>query len=400
MKLHQVLTGAANTFDDKAAIAVGSVDDHPFTAYASGCDVVILLSGFTRVQIISGSLYGYKEVSCIDCCDSDGKIAASYGKQVILFEARSASGSNNQGFPFHWENSAELCLNFKITCLSWNREGKRLLIGGDFIQLWSYEHHQQQRNELEKNVSWTCIWACKTSVPIHLLQFSPDGKYFSSVGKHDRLIKVWFDNNQVNPWYRNDEVESQGSGVLDYTFIYLAHPGPVTGFSWRKTSKYMPVSTVVNCLLTSCIDNVCRIWCETVKQCDRNDPISPSMQNSNKCLWHLREGQAKEEMSADPLLRYQLCSTLQFHVAAAVNALSDIPILSSLDSISSENHSSFVLHWLNNKEIQFTMAAESCLGAPVLALEVESMDISEDSSITDSEAEILVPSDDDVERFF
>ena len=31
MKLHQVLTGAANTFDDKAAIAVGSVDDHPFT---------------------------------------------------------------------------------------------------------------------------------------------------------------------------------------------------------------------------------------------------------------------------------------------------------------------------------------------------------------------------------
>jgi len=29
-----------------------------------------------------------------------------------------------KGFPFHWEKSAELCLNFKITCLSWNREGK------------------------------------------------------------------------------------------------------------------------------------------------------------------------------------------------------------------------------------------------------------------------------------
>ena len=45
-----------------------------FQAYASGCDVVILLSGFTRVQIIPGSLYGYKEVSCINCCDSDGKV--------------------------------------------------------------------------------------------------------------------------------------------------------------------------------------------------------------------------------------------------------------------------------------------------------------------------------------
>ena len=79
----------------------------------------------------------------------------------------------------------------------------------------------------------------------------------------------------------------------------------------------------------------------------------------------------------------------------AVNALNDIPILSSLDSISSSNHSSFVLHWLNNKEIQFTMAAESCLGAPVLALEVESIDISDDSSNSDSEAELLVPSDEE-----
>ena len=42
------------------------------------------------------------------------------------------------------------------------------------------------------------------------------------------------------------------------------------------------------------------------------------------------------------------------------------------------------------------MAAESCLGAPVLALEVESVDISDDSSISSSEAEILMPSDEDV----
>ena len=153
---------------------------------------------------------------------------------------------------------------------------------------------------------------------------------------------------------------------------------------------------MVNCLLTSCTDNVCRIWCETVKQGDHNDPISHSKLNGNKCLWHSQKGQSREETSADPLLRCQLSSTLQFHVAAAVNALSDIPILSSLDSISSENQSSFVLHWLNNKEIQFTLAAESTLGAPVLALEVESMDISEDSSIIDSDTELVVLSDDDV----
>lgn len=157
---------------------------------------------------------------------------------------------------------------------------------------------------------------------------------------------------------------------------------------------------MVNCLLTSCTDNVCRIWSETIKQCDHNDPLSYTALNRSKCLWHSSQqsskGQTKDEVLADPLLRYQLSSTLQFHVAAAVNALSDIPILSSLDSLSSGNHSSFVLHWLNNKEIQFTMAAESCLGAPVLALEVQSVDVSDDSSISGSEAELLVPSDDDI----
>ena len=159
-------------------------------------------------------------------------------------------------------------------------------------------------------------------------------------------------------------------------------------------------SSVVNCLLTSCTDNVCRIWCETIKQYDHNDPLSHPTLNRNKCLWHStqpsRKVSTKDDTSTDPLLRYQLCSSLQFHVAAAVNALSDIPILSSLDSISNASHSSFVLHWLNNKEIQFTMAAESCLGAPVLALEVQSVDVSDDSSISDSDAELLMPSDDEV----
>ena len=158
-------------------------------------------------------------------------------------------------------------------------------------------------------------------------------------------------------------------------------------------------STVANCLLTSCTDNVCRIWCESIKQGDHNASPSHPTKNHHRCMWHLsqqpKKPVAKDDTAEDPLLRYQLPSALQFHIAVAVNALNDIPILSSLDSISSSNHSSFVLHWLNNKEIQFTMAAESCLGAPVLALEVESIDISDDSSNSDSEAELLVPSDEE-----
>lgn len=53
MNLHQVLTGAVNPGDN--CFSVGSVNSVPFTAYASGCDVVILGSDFERLQIIPGA---------------------------------------------------------------------------------------------------------------------------------------------------------------------------------------------------------------------------------------------------------------------------------------------------------------------------------------------------------
>ena len=41
------------------------------------------------------------------------------------------------------------------------------------------------------------------------------------------------------PLMRNDSV-SPKKEELHYSFIYIAHPRAVTGFSWRKTSRYMP----------------------------------------------------------------------------------------------------------------------------------------------------------------
>ncbi|XP_048450139.1 dmX-like protein 1, partial [Rhincodon typus] len=58
-------------------------------------------------------------------------------------------------------------------------------------------------------------------------------------------------------------------GDIDFSFIYLAHPRAVTGFSWRKTSKYMPSRGLTcNVLLTCCKDNVCRLWAETLLPSD------------------------------------------------------------------------------------------------------------------------------------
>lgn len=51
MKLHQVLTGATNTFDDKAAIAVGSVEDHPFTVSVNLDSILMVCTLDQRVCI-------------------------------------------------------------------------------------------------------------------------------------------------------------------------------------------------------------------------------------------------------------------------------------------------------------------------------------------------------------
>lgn len=42
------------------------------------------------------------------------------------------------------------------------------------------------------------------------------------------------------PLLRSDSIVSPKKEEQHYAFIYIAHPRAVTGFSWRKTSKYMP----------------------------------------------------------------------------------------------------------------------------------------------------------------
>ncbi|GAA6081037.1 dmX-like protein 2, partial [Tachysurus ichikawai] len=78
----------------------------------------------------------------------------------------------------------------------------------------------------------------------------------------DCLLKVWY---STMGW-RSVMVDvcERKSSSLNFSFIYLAHPRTVTGFSWRKTSKYMAKGSVCNVLLTSCVDGICRLWSETL----------------------------------------------------------------------------------------------------------------------------------------
>ena len=136
-----------------------------------------------------------------------------------------------------------------------------------------------------------CPWKVRPPNPVHFLAYSPDGTLFATAGANDRLVRIWYENQQSKSITRikyesesflEEAIETFNLAVLlpgqgqenlrltlrineiSFGYIYVAHPRGVTALSWRKTSKYMPKGAVANVLATSCADNICRLWCETV----------------------------------------------------------------------------------------------------------------------------------------
>lgn len=56
----------------------------------------------------------------------------------------------------------------------------------------------------------------------------------------DCLLKVWYPTTGWKSAVVMPDVTDKKVSTVHFSFVYLAHPRTVTGFSWRKTSKYMP----------------------------------------------------------------------------------------------------------------------------------------------------------------
>lgn len=278
-------------------------------------------------------------------------------------------------------------------------------------------------NEVEPDSEWECVWKCHTAAPVHHMAFSPDGTLFATSGKSDRLVKVWYENKHLLfPSKSMDHSHSISSSFnhseLNYGFVYIAHPRAVTHISWRKTSKYMPKGSVSNMLVTSCLDNICRIWIETVlpddglvnmNQFDPQASQNPKFRTHRhkhrfmqrlkhmKTCFHIRR-HAKHQgaigfngigpgfggpgagtgfghspipslpssYSVHDFHSYGYHGTgvtpgLHFHLAASINAETDIPLVPSMQTNDPSNQPNFILHWLNNKEMNFSLQAEIVL---------------------------------------
>ncbi|XP_040012399.1 dmX-like protein 1 isoform X3 [Xiphias gladius] len=424
MNLHQVLTGAVNPGDN--CFSVGSVNNVPFTAYASGCDVVILGSDFERLQIIPGAKHGNIQVGCVDCSLQGGQIAASYGSIVCIFEPVQHPDQKDTlltKLNCQWQKTGQFVLQSMVRNLAWHPTGSTLLTGSSSIQLWSNvdgvkDEAEEGGKKAEGTIrdsrsAWRCIWHSKTASPVSLMKFSPDGEFFATAGQDDCLVKVWYSTSKwksgVSRLFKSPEPSVSVQGELAFSFVYLAHPRSVTGFSWRKTSMYMPRGAVCNVLLTCCKDSVCRLWAETLLPGDsllsglHNNQAPGQHSNTLKCAGPAgkRTCNGKTQGKTAPELNFQeswhsslyrdvpqpsltgclphhqsrhynhkkgssnmphanaLC---HFHIAASINPATDIPLLPSISSLSAvddeEPGGPFTVHWLNNKELHFTLAME------------------------------------------
>ncbi|XP_040269912.1 dmX-like protein 2 isoform X3 [Bufo bufo] len=410
MHLHQVLTGAVNPGDN--CYSVGSVSDVPFTAYGSGCDIVILAHDFECVQIIPGAKHGNIQVSCVECSQQQGRIAASYGNTVCIFEPLATTNSykRNSQLKYQWIRMGQFFLNSVTYNLAWDPQGNRLLTATNYLQLWappSSDILEEDEEDLDRDVmedkvqpalnDWNCIWQCKTAVPVLLMKWSPDGEYFATAGKDDCLLKVWYPLTGWKSSFLPHEIqEKKGSPIdVNFSFVYLAHPRAVIGFSWRNTSRFMPRGSVCNVLLTSCQDGICRLWAETLLPEDsllggqivNYDSSSSSLSNAGKRkdkiehaletihhLKHLRRGRRRSsvlaahtellpsqpsQQEAHRHISHHANSLCHFHIAASINPNTDIPsVLAGAAFNLDEGYGGFVVHWLNNKELHFTASIE------------------------------------------
>ncbi|CAB3399146.1 unnamed protein product [Caenorhabditis bovis] len=405
MNAHQIITGALN--EGEHVYAIGYIEGLIFTACAVGSDVVILDSDFNRVQIIP-EVEKNCLVTSISCCQETGKIAVTYGNVVRILEAISGgvdkSRLKSAIFQFLWVETHCFCVKDHITSVLWTMEGMRML----FViknELVLYQHRSVSNvncggssatvmfsiaeEDVKESQSWETIWSFEMSNKPKYIRYSPDGAYLAICGTDDATIKVFYQNNTRHS--------------ISFTYLTLSHPTTVCGFEWRKTGRYMPKKFIQAALISWCTDNTSRIWKETPpvemsmidltgegggeplweKQKSRKlfgKPIRVK-KTKNKILSKLKNilPEKKQKMEDNAIgLRAQIGKStsfselhnlnmehidVQFHLAATVNAETDCLLVPSMDST---HRKPLCVHWLNNKELVFSVGAEKLLAEAVL----------------------------------
>uniref|UniRef100_A0A7E4VLC2 WD_REPEATS_REGION domain-containing protein n=1 Tax=Panagrellus redivivus TaxID=6233 RepID=A0A7E4VLC2_PANRE len=393
MSVHQVITGALNK--GESSFSIGSVDGINFIACAVGTDVVILAPNFQRVQIIPGNDVGQENVV--------SAVAAVYGSLVRIYEPNYSSAAIAL-VPFQWTEVSKIEATKPVTTIQWVLEGLRLLVmcSSELIlyqnQLLSTAVKDSGSSVTfsiseEKANGWDVLWRTDLAFEMKFVKFSPDGTLFASCGENDNLVKVWY-----------QQEEPYKDGQIHFSYYYLQHPAPVTGFEWRRTSRYMPRKCAQNAIITWCEDNISRIWKQTPKNdtqlenlIEAVDVVSKTAERFQKRNKSFRVKKARRKLVtkisdlinkehahprrgsgshaslltrsatfADFAVPASTVDSLHFSLVATIDPDNDCYLVPSLNTGSNAPRQPFAIHWLNNKELMFALGAEKILADTIL----------------------------------
>ncbi|CAI4224874.1 unnamed protein product [Auanema sp. JU1783] len=411
--VHQVIPGAINR--DEYAHDIGSVEGFVFLACAVGCDIVILDAELSRIQLLQSIPNEQNMSPKISCCYDSGKIAIAYGASIKIFEPTTdtpSDGSHEHNFPYKWAKVEEIPTPQIIDAILWSLEGLRLLVVQQ-KSLSLYQHGSVHINTKEQDVKkcdWSIVWQNTLAQPIKHVRYSPDGVFLAVASENDFAVRLFY-----------QEFAEHKSLVFNY--ILLHHPAPVTGFQWRKTGRFIPRKSITSALITWCKDNTSRIWREThtteLAAIEvSGDGGEPFWEHSRSRKFLGREVHLKKTtsrivskfkkimtekkrkhkdrvgdintirpslslMAVYPITHHSQ-GTVQFHLAATINADINIPMSSSCRTNENATIGPLHVHWLNNKELSFNLESERLLIDALMKDMNHAKNVSTDSNHSDN----------------
>ncbi|KAK9462261.1 RAVE protein 1 C terminal-domain-containing protein [Lipomyces oligophaga] len=199
-------------------------------AYVSGNNLLIL----SQPGLLRQTIYLDRDGGAIEIEESSGLIAVVSGPKVLIFRP-----SDDIRSLIQWSLAYTIHLDLDDGIpngVNWGSDIE-LFIAGKTISLWALFKDGPSR-----------LWRKRLAIPAALSAFSFDAFLAATVGKNDKLVKVWrrFSYDLSN---------------VDFDFSYLAHPRAVTGLRWRK--PFAKSQTIDNILYTLSADGVLRIWAPT-----------------------------------------------------------------------------------------------------------------------------------------
>ncbi|KAK0639249.1 RAVE protein 1 C terminal-domain-containing protein [Cercophora newfieldiana] len=215
------------------ALATGYWDSRRITAYITGNAFSILGDPETLLQTVYDDDEQPLEAIALD--EASGKIAVCTDRTVRIYrpfgrEEDALRWALQTSFTVERQDASES--DNASMSLSWGAS-EELLVAHSFLELYSTSSTPE------------CSWRKKLANPVRLASLSYDSAYIASVGRYDRLVKVW-------------RRLSYGTDGVRFDFIYLSHPQAVTNIQWRK--PHFIDQTIDNVLYTFCTDNVVRVW--------------------------------------------------------------------------------------------------------------------------------------------